>query len=189
MIIKKGNIILMLLFITFLSSCGVFKSVFRSSSKDKEKIESSTKIDESNIIEDKSVKVVKEYIDTTFKIDYKQYEDNSEPINDLKDIKGLTVLSNDLVIVRQTYDTLSKRLKTTVDIKPQEHRFKYNKTTTTNNNIKNNTTKKIDSTFKKEIKIKNSEVKREPKNIFWLVVLGLGVISIFSYFTYRYFKK
>lgn len=186
---KRNKLILGLLIVTSLSSCGVFKSVFKSSKKTKENTEVTVNKEETSKIEDKSVTITKEKADTTIKTKPKSLEARSEPISNLEDIKNLTVLSSDLVTVRQTYDTLSKKLITTADIHSQNIDFKFDRITTKTNDIKTESNKKQDSIYKHEVKNKETIKQKEPKNIFWLVILGVGVAATFFYFTYRYFKN
>jgi len=170
-LINKSIIILLIL---SLQSCGVFSSVFKKSDKYKDKSEISVTKDISNNTLDKSLIVIKETVDSTIKTDFKKFE-TSNLLNNIVDIKNLTILSNDLLEVKQNYDTLHKSLSTEVVLKSRNIPVKVNKTTTINKDVFVNTNIKIDSISKKDIINKSSIKTKEPKNTFWFTILLSGV--------------
>lgn len=179
-----GNNIIILILLLTLQSCGLFNRVFKSSNKFKEVSAVTLHKDNKTVIEDKSKTVIEESADTT--ITTKPRTDKSKiSVSNLKDIKDLTLFSNDLYDIKQTFDTVSNTLNTTVENKPQSHNLKFNRKITKDNNIKTTSDTKVDSTANKTIKDKQSVKQKEPINVFWAVVLGLGVIAAF----YFIFKK
>lgn len=175
--IKNINKILPLLIITIsLQSCGLFNSVFKKTDKNKEKTEVNISKNINTEFLDKSLITIKEKADTILKIDGSKFN-NSIFLYDLKNINNISVLNNDLVEVKQTYDTLEKKLKTNVLIKPKNINIKFDKTTIINKDIYSNTTTKQDSNIKVNKLIKSDIKTKEPKNTFWFVILS-SIIAI-----------
>lgn len=183
----KNFIKISCIFLLFsLSSCGVFNKVFKKSDKYKEDIEVQVKKDEQVQTIDKSKTTIIEKVKTDVVTPAKKTEGEIK-VSDLADIQNLTVVANGLVTVRQTYDTLGKKLKTYVDLHPQVIPVDIDRTTTINNDITTKTKVKIDSTNNKKIISKQSEKTKEPKNIFWYVVLTLGVLAGLFWVSKKYF--
>lgn len=178
--IKNINKILPLLIITIsLQSCGLFNSVFRKTDKNKEKTEVNISKNINTQVLDKSLITIKEKADTILKVDSSKFN-NSIFLYELKDINNISVLNNDLVEVKQTYDTLTKELKTNVLIKPKNINVKFDKTTVINKDIYSNTTVKQDSNIKVDKVIKSNIKTKEPKNTFWFVILSsITAIGLF----------
>lgn len=168
-----------------LSSCGVFKKVFKKSDKFKEDTEIQVKKDEEVETIDKSKTTITEKVKTDVVTPAKKTEGETK-VSNLADIQNLTVVADGLVTVRQTYDTLGKKLKTYVDLHPQVIPVDIDRTTTINNDVTTKTKAKIDSTNNKTIIKEHKEVKKEPKNIFWYVVLTLGVLAGLFWISKKY---
>jgi len=167
-----NKIIFFILLIT-LQSCGVFNSVFKKSDKNKEKTEISYIKDSSVQNLDKSLIIIKEKADSIIKINTSKFN-NSIYLNNIKDIKNL-LLNNDLVEVKQNYDTLNKILKTDVVLKPREISIKVDKITTINKDVFTNTNVKLDSIVKTNKVIKSNIKTKEPKNSFWFTIILSGI--------------
>lgn len=180
-VIKIGLLCLLLT----LQSCEVFNKVLKSSSKTKQSTEVDVSKEIDTEIEDRSVTTIKEKADSIIKTPEKKIESDTK-INNLEDIRDLILLSDDLVEVKQTYDTLSKNLKTTAIVKPREIKFNLDRTTTKINDIKTSTSLKQDSTAKSDTKIKEATKQKEPKNVFWVVVLGLGGLAVLYFVSKRF---
>jgi len=186
--IKLSKFIPILLIATTLSSCGVFNKVFKSSNKYKEQSESTTHKEEKVVSSDSSVTTIKEKADSTIYTKPKK-DKSSIPVKNLSDIKNLTLINNDFVNIRQTYDSLRGSLKTEVEVKSQGINFKLDKETTIKNNIKTTKDSKQDSTGKKAIVAKNSVKQKEPVNILWYILSATGVLGVFYYISKKYFKR
>lgn len=188
---KRNKFLVLLLSTLFLSSCGTFTKVFKNKNKTKENIEVLVNKETESKIEDKSKIVIEEKVDTTGYTKSRKLE-AINPIGRLEDIKNLNVLTNQFVDIRQSYDSLSKSLKTYVFLKPQAVDLKFNKKTIIYKDVKSNIVVKQDSIYKKDSIIKTAEKIKEPKNTFWYVVLiitGIIVIIGVAYLVKKYKSK
>jgi hypothetical protein len=176
--------ILILLFVITLNSCGIFQKVFKSSNKNKDNVE--IKINKEQIINsiDSSKITTTEVIDSNLVIKGNKYQSTNK-LNDLTNIKNLLLINNDLISISQSYDSISKTLKTDVILKDQVHIIKVNKTTIKQNNIKLNSNLKLDSTFKEIKKVKNTVKQKTPVNIIFYLLLTLGILAA-GYFLFKY---
>lgn len=177
--------ILLLGSIFSLTSCGAFNKVFKTSDKKKENTEISISKEDNTLIEDKSHISISEKVDTIVYTKPKKINSNIS-ISNIKDINNLVVLDNELISIKQSYDTINKVLKTDVDIKPQELIINIDKITNINNNIKTATNSKVDSTFKEVIVEKHKEKIKEPINITWYIILAVSSLATL-YFINKYF--
>lgn len=186
--LKNKYSILLLTVLLSLQSCGVFNKVFKSSNKNKEDIEVVVNKEENKTIEDKSTITIKEKKDT---IIYTKSSTSysTTPLTDLSYLKYLLILNNDLIEVRQTYDTLQSILRTDVLIKPQAVSVNIDKTTTINKDIKTEVTSKIDSINKKETVIKEKIKTKEPKNIFWYVIISISALATIYFISRNIISK
>jgi len=179
---KINSILLINLIMIFsLSGCGVFNKVFKKSDKNKESIETIVNKENNIKIEDSSVIIIKDKIDTTVYTKPKTIESNVPNITNLIDIKDLLLLEDNLVTVRQTYDTLGKSLKTIVLLKPQEVKVILDRITTIKKNIKTIDKSKLDSSYNKDIVNKSTIKTKEPVNILWYVLGAIGVLGVGYY--------
>ncbi len=180
---NKYNIIVLVSLLS-LQSCGVFNKVFKSSNKKKENTEVVVNKEEVKTIEDKSVITIREKKDT---IIYTKPSSGFQltPVPDLSQIKDLIVLDNNLVQVRQTYDTLQNILRTDVNVKSQPVIVNIDKVTNINKDVREEVKSKSDSINKKDSVIKETIKTKEPKNIFWYAILGIGGLATL-YFISRY---
>lgn len=188
---KKNKLLILLLSTLFLSSCGTFTKVFKNKNKVKENTEVIVNKETESKIEDKSKIVIEEKADTTAYTKPKKLEATNF-INRLEDIKNLNILTNQFVDIKQSYDSLSKTLKTNVFIKPQAVDLKFNKKTIINKDIKSNIIVKQDSIYKKQSVVKNNEKIKEPKNTFWyivLIIIGIIIIIGVAYLVKKYKSK
>lgn len=185
MIIKQLKIYLTIILIS-LQGCSVFNDVFKSSKKNKSNTEVSVDKESITKIEDKSKTVIEEKVDTVVYTKPSIKHVSTPGINNLSDISNLLILSNDLLEIRQTYDTLSKMLKTKIDFKPQSVNVVINKKTTIDNNISTEISAKTDSTYKNSNLNKEAIKQKEPKNVFWYVVLGLGGLAIVYFISKKF---
>lgn len=188
---KRNKFLVLLLSTLFLSSCGTFTKVFKNKNKTKENIEVLVNKETESNIEDKSKIVIEEIVDTVAYTKPKEL-DAINFINKLEDIKNITILTNQFIDVKQSYDSLSKSLKTNIFIKPQAVNLKVNKKTTIDKDVKSNIVVKQDSTYKKDSIVKSSEKIKEPKNTFWYVILiiaGIIVIIGIAYLVKKYKSK
>ena len=184
--IKVNIRILILLFLISLQSCGVFKSVFKQSDKDKKSIEMNVSKETDSTIEDKTKTIITEKAKIVVDVPSKQIETNT-PVLDLLAIQNLILVRDNLVEVRQTYDTLSKNLKTTVYLKSFKIPINIDKTTIINNDIVTNSKSKLDSNSKSNTIIKQKIEKQKPINAIWFVVLGLGVLAVVYFLSKKLF--
>lgn len=188
---KRNKFLVLLLSTLFLSSCGTFTKVFKNKNKTKENIEVLVNKETESKIEDKSKIVIEEKVDTTGYTKSRKLE-AINPIGRLEDIKNLNVLTNQFVDIRQSYDSLSKSLKTYVFLKPQAVDLKFNKKTIIYKDVKSNIVVKQDSIYKKDSVIKTAEKIKEPKNTFWyvvLIIIGVIVIIGVAYLVKKYKSK
>lgn len=180
---KKIKFLILIMLTFTLASCGIFNKVSKESEKKKESTEVKVNTDEKTKTEDKSKIVVSEKADTTITTKPKNIEVNT-PINDLKDIKDLTIFKDNLISIKQNYDSLSKTLQTKLDILPDSLRIKINRLTRIDKDVIINNEISKDSTVKSEIKEKSTTKHKEPKNVFWYVILVIGVVGV-GYFIFR----
>ena len=188
---KRNKFLVLLLSTLFLSSCGTFTKVFKNKNKVKENTEVIVNKESESKVEDKSKIVIEEKADTTAYTKPKKLEATNF-INRLEDIKNLNILTNQFVDIKQSYDSLSKTLKTNVFIKPQAVDLKFNKKTIINKDIKSNIIVKQDSIYKKQSVVKNNEKIKEPKNTFWyivLIIISIIVIIGVAYLVKKYKSK
>lgn len=189
MIKRNIKLFFLVLLVSVLTSCGAFKNVFKSKDKFKQNTEIVIDKKDKTRIEDKSIIVIEEKVDTTILVVPKTVIGISKPIDNLLDIQNLTLISDGLYTVRQSYDSLSKSFKTSLDIDTQKFSINKYKKTSINNNINTDKESSDNSNIKNNTIVKTSEVKKEGKNSFWVIVFGIGVVATILYFTNRYFKK
>jgi hypothetical protein len=176
----------LILVVCSLSSCGIFRKVHKSTSMDKIESSSVAKLDITSITIDKSLKTVKESIDTTVEIPGKIITEE-RPLNMDSLINGMTAVKNDLIDVKLILDPLTKVLRTVATIKPQLVPVKLNRETTTQNDILNTgaVSKFTEQKLKEEHKA--SEVDKAPQNSFIfssiIVIIAIGlIIGVFRYY-------
>jgi hypothetical protein len=181
------NLFLILL-VCSLSSCGIFRKVHKSTSMDKIESSSVAKLDSTSITIDKSLKTVKESIDTAVKIPGKVITEE-RPLNMDSLINGMTAVKNDLIDVKLILDPLTKVLTTVATIKPQLVPVILNRQTTTQNDILNTGTVSKFTEQKSKEQHKASEVDKLPANsyIFPVVIVGIALSLIIG--VYRFYKK
>lgn len=182
---KNLNNIILILIIFSISGCGVFNRVFKSSDKKKEDTEVKVNTSKNDVIVDKTTTKISEKVKTNINISGEQLESKTT-LNNLSDLNGLVVLTSDLVTVRQSYDTLSKKLNTIVNLHPRVIPVDVEKTTIINNDITKKSNSKVDSTFNKTTVTKQQVKTKEPKNVIWYVVLGLGVLAVIYFISKKF---
>ena len=185
---KLNNIILISILCITLSSCGVFTKVFKNTNKNKESVEVNVNKKNNTETQDNSIVIIKEKIDTITYTKPKVIESNISNIVNLKDIKDLVVLKDNLVEVKQTYDTLSKSLKTIVFLKSQEVRVVLDKITTIKKDIKVIDKSKVDSSYNKDIINKSFIKTKEPVNILWYILGVIGILGV-GYYIFNKIKS
>lgn len=185
---KLNNIILISILCITLSSCGVFTKVFKNTNKNKESVEVNVNKKNNTETQDNSIVIIKEKIDTITYTKSKVIESNISNIVNLKDIKDLIVLKDNLVEVKQTYDTLSKSLKTIVFLKSQEVKIVLDKITTIKKDIKVIDKSKIDSSYNKDIINKSFIKTKEPVNILWYILGVIGILGV-GYYIFNKIKS
>lgn len=173
-----------MLLIIFLSSCGLLKK--RVVDMRKVSVDTSAHVDSSTVSKtetiDKSETVVLEKAKGT--VYTKPIETTTK--TDLQDLlSGLKTVVQDsgLFKITQSYDSITKQIKTQVQVKPQAVDFDINKTTTTKNDIHQSTgvntkLKKDQSTSYNE---KTKHTTSTPNTIVISIVVVLIILGILAY--------
>lgn len=178
----------LIIFVASLSSCGLFKRSTKNTLR--ESSSTSLKINKDSIgsIVDKTKIVIREKADTT--VTTKKELVEAEAFFDMDSlVNGLTSISNDLVEVRQTLDTNTKKLKTVVTLKPRNIPFSFDKTTIINKDItqQSKVNEVVLATDKKSSR-KVSSTKEPAKMGIWLIAV-IVVFVIIAVAVYLYFRK
>lgn len=189
---RKHILLLAIPILLLFSSCGLFKKVFiqKDSSYNKQTTEKSTVKDSTVKKTDKTVIVETEKAnETKYTPETKIESEKKAGLTDL--INGLTVLDTGLVTIQQSYDTLSKTLKTKVTLKPQAVNFQVDKTKTTytdkTEETKTNTEEKNKTAIIAEEK--HFKKEKEPAKMgIWLIIM-LVIALIVGGLIYLWFKR
>jgi len=164
--------------VTSLSSCGIFKRTSKDILKESSETKLEVKRDSLGIILDKSTIVIKESADSTV-VTKKEVVTNEAFFNMDSLVNGLTSISNDLVEVKQTLDTNTKKLKTVVTIKPRSFNFHVDKTTTINKDVTQQSKVKEAVLVTEHKTSRKVAVKKEPAKMgIWLVGLIVIVLAL-----------
>lgn len=186
---KINNFIIVICTMIILQGCGTFNKVFKTSTKEKEKSEVIITKEHSKTLEDKTNIIIHEKVDTiihTKPINYTTFK----PVINLKDIRDLIILDNDLTTIKQNYDTLSNTLKTDVFLKSNPIKVVIDKTTEINKDVKEIINSKLDSIDKKTNITKITTKHKEPSSeIFWTSLFTVGVLAVIYYLSKKFIEK
>lgn len=184
---------MLLLMSVICSGCGLFKKTTVDISKTHlaDKSKSSQVVDSSYNRADKTVTVEHERADTIVKSKGIKVSSTKHIANDDL-INGLMAIDSGLVQVHLQYDTLSKTLKTSVTVKPQDIPVFIDKSKTTYTDIAEAGNKKVEATQSHDValdeKIKHKE-KEPAKMGVWLIAVVLGVLAIIAGVIWYFRKK
>lgn len=181
---KIIRILPLLLAILLISSCGMFRKVFKS--KEYSKIETTSKItkDSAGIRSDKSVTTTTEIIDTTVATPEKIVKQDVY-LNMDSLINGLTAVKNDLLDVKLVFNPVTGLLTTTATIKPQKVPVLLNRQTVKQNDITEQSQTKNSREDKSKSIVDNSKIEKTPDLTWGYVVLGVLIAIAILFFVFN----
>lgn len=190
------KLLLLLVFVYMAYGCSIFKQreVTKSQSQSSTKTDVKIKSDSTAKVIEKTVITEIEKVDTVAKT--KPVKAESETEFDLqKLINGLTTIDSGLVTVKLTLDTATNKLKTVVDVKPQDVKVTVQKTRETKRDVTTSTSTSLqkDSAVATEAKQSNKGTIAKPKGLGWLwgiAVAGFIILAgLIIYLAKRYLPK
>lgn len=160
-------------------NCSLLKN--KNTNKNKEETSLVVNTKENKKEEETSEVVIKEKIDTTITTKSKIVDTSIDLNKDLKE--NLLLLSNNLVDIRQVYDSIANKLNISVLIKPDTIDIKYDKVTNikTSKTTISDKTKDSISTSKSKSITKNKEVKSNYTILIFVILIIIGLVSLFLY--------